>query len=245
MPIHDWTRGCDAAYHSFQLGWASELCGRLNGGVLPRPLYAITETAELRPEAMFCELPEPDGPVSLRNWDAGLPDAAEQPPRTRFQFSDASTQYACRIVTVRDDLHLPISAVVWVTRQDKLTPYRADGIARLAVSAVTRGIHLLIVDLFPPSKRDPQGVHKLIWDRIRDESFELPPGKPLTLAAYSAGTTITGYIEPVGVGDAMIDMPIFLTPDHYVPCPLEATYQASWDVFPKALKAPLEAPPSP
>jgi hypothetical protein len=81
--------------------------------------------------------------------------------------------------------------------------------------------------------------HQSIWDRIRDESFELPPVKPLTLAAYSAGTTITAYIEPVNVGDMLPDMPIFLSPDRYVLCPLEATYQSSWDVFPMALKGPL------
>ena len=67
--------------------------------------------------------------------------------------------------------------------------------------------------------------------------FVLPPDKPLTLAAYSAGTTITAYIEPVAVGDVLPDLPIFLTPERYVPCPLESTYQASWDVFPKAAKA--------
>ena len=55
----------------------------------------------------------------------------------------------------------------------------------------------------------------------------------------------SGAIEPVGVGDPLPDMPIFLTADRYVPCPLEATYQASWDVFPKALKAPLLEPPKP
>jgi hypothetical protein len=72
----------------------------------------------------------------------------------------------------------------------------------------------------------------------------LPKDKPLTLAAYSAGGTITAYVEPVGVGDGLPDMPIFLTADRYVPCPLEATYQASWAEFPVALRAPLEPPPA-
>ena len=48
-----------------------------------------------------------------------------------------------------------------------------------------------------------------------------------------------------GVGDALPDMPVFLTADRYVPCPLEATYQASWDVFPAPLREPLLAPPDP
>ncbi|MBA4067778.1 MAG: hypothetical protein C0501_29585 [Isosphaera sp.] len=243
MPIHDWTRASDAAFHHFQLGWAVELSRALNGGVLPSSHYAITETVDLRPAAGFLDLPEPDGPVSHRNRTDDLPDADEHPPRARFRATDDRRQYACRAVTVRDDLHQAVAAVLFVTRQDQETPYRRDALVGHAVGALSRGTHLLAVDLFPPPRRDPRGFHQLVWGRIRDEPFELPPDKPLTLAAYSAGTTITGYIEPVGVGDAMPDMPIFLTPDRYVPCPLEATYQASWDVFPKPLRGPLEAPP--
>jgi hypothetical protein len=51
-----------------------------------------------------------------------------------------------------------------------------------------------------------------------------------------------GYVEPVAVGDVLPDMPIFLTPERYVPCPLEATYQTTWSVFPAALKGELERP---
>ena len=83
-----------------------------------------------------------------------------------------------------------------------------------------------------------------VWDRIKDEDFALPPDKPLTLAAYSAGTAITAYVEPVGVGDALSDMPVFLTVERYVPCPLEETYQQAWAAFPAPLKPPLESPPA-
>src|SRR6266550_3985900 len=60
--------------------------------------------------------------------------------------------------------------------------------ARKAVEFLQAGVHLLIVDLFPPSRRDPQGIHKATWDRIHEEPFSPPPDKPLTLAAYAAGT---------------------------------------------------------
>ncbi len=43
---------------------------------------------------------------------------------------------------------------------------------------------MLVIDLFPPSKRDPQGIHKLIWDEFQEEDLELPADKRLTLAAY-------------------------------------------------------------
>ena len=74
----------------------------------------------------------------------------------------------------------------------------------------------------------------------RDEPFELPADKPLTLAAYTNGSATTAYVEPVAVGDVLPDMPIFLTPERYVPCPLEATYLTTWGVFPGALKGDLE-----
>jgi hypothetical protein len=116
--------------------------------------------------------------------------------------------------------------------------------ARKAVEFLHAGIHLLFVDLFPPNPRNPHGIHKLIWDRIRDEPFALPADKPLTVAAYAAGAEIVAYVEPVAVGDRLPDMSIFLTPDRYIPCPLELTYQQAWDLFPAPLKAPLENPPA-
>jgi hypothetical protein len=40
--------------------------------------------------------------------------------------------------------------------------------------------------------------------------------------------------------DALPDMPLFLKPGIYVPAPLEATYQSSWQVFPAPLKRLVE-----
>ena len=28
---------------------------------------------------------------------------------------------------------------------------------------------MLVIDLLPPTRRDPQGIHKAIWDEIDDE----------------------------------------------------------------------------
>jgi hypothetical protein len=49
-----------------------------------------------------------------------------------------------------------------------------------------QGVNVLIVDLFAPSKRDPQGIHKAIWDEICEEPFERPPDKQLTLVLNQA-----------------------------------------------------------
>ncbi len=104
---------------------------------------------------------------------------------------------------------------------------------------------MLVIDLFPPSKRDPQGIHKAIWDEFVEEDFTLPSDKPLTLVSYDAGPQRVAYVEPVAVGDVFPEMPLFLKPEFYVPVPLATTYQATWNVFPAALKGLLEGPVRP
>ena len=73
----------------------------------------------------------------------------------------------------------------------------------------------------------------------------LPPDKRLTVVAYAAGTELVAYVEPVAGGDPLPDMPIFLTAERYVQCPLEATYQTAWEQFPAPLRKPLESWPPP
>jgi hypothetical protein len=106
------------------------------------------------------------------------------------------------------------------------------------------GVHLLIVDLFPLSpERDPQGIHKAIWDEIEDVPFTLTPEQPLTLAAYVASDPVLALVEPVGVGEVLPVMPAYLSEDVYVPVPLEATYQATWASCPEDMRAVVEGRP--
>ena len=114
-----------------------------------------------------------------------------------------------------------------------------------AVAALAPGIHLLLVDLYPPGPRDPQGVHGIVWERLTEDAYTRPADKPLTLAAYVAGPVPTAYVEPVAVGDVLPEMPIFLVPNSYVQAPLEATYRQAWDAFPSALKGRLDPTPEP
>jgi hypothetical protein len=108
------------------------------------------------------------------------------------------------------------------------------------IEFISNGINLLVIDLFPPTPRDPQGIHKAIWDEMHEEPFELPPEKPLTLAAYEAGAVIRAYVEPIGVGDQMSSMPLYLEPGSYILAPLEETYQRTWDRCPLEMKEIVE-----
>jgi hypothetical protein len=116
------------------------------------------------------------------------------------------------------------------------------------VYILLQGVHLMVIDLFPPGKRDPDGIHKAIWDEFCEEGFRFRKAKPLTLASYCAGDEDrpdkSAFIETIGIGDTLPSMPIFLTPDHYVRAPLETSYESAWKAFPNQLKVLLD-PPSP
>jgi hypothetical protein len=107
---------------------------------------------------------------------------------------------------------------------------------------LNQGINLLIVDLFPPTARDPQGIHKAIWDEFTDEPFTMPEGKSLTVASYIGCDPPVAYVEPVAVGDALPSFPIFLSEFRYIPAPLEATYQETFRVLPALIKRELGEP---
>lgn len=171
----------------------------------------------------------------------GTPRLADAGPRRRG--CSLASDYAEQLVGVRRcDDHSVVAALRIVTRDAKRRPYRFASFVGWAVEVIRSGVSLLIVDLFPTEPGGAQDIARALWDEFVVEEFDRRPGKPLTLVTYSAGSENTAYIEPVAVGDVLPDMPLFLKPEVYVPAPLEATYQATWSVFPAALKGLLEPP---
>jgi hypothetical protein len=240
MPIHDWTRVRANRFHDFHQKWTIAICNALNAGRLPAGYFAMVEqqTGGPEPDVITLELRPADNPTP-----AGVA-VNDQPPSARFVTRTEAAAYARKAnrITIRHPDGEVVAVLEIVSPGNKNSRHALRTFARKAVAFLQAGIHLLIVDLFPPSRRDPQGIHKVIWDRLLEEPFTLPPDKPLTLAAYAVGTETIAYVEPIAVGDPLPDMPIFLTADRYVPCPLEATYQTAWEQYPAPLRGPLETP---
>jgi hypothetical protein len=105
---------------------------------------------------------------------------------------------------------------------------------------LNHGVNLLIVDLFPPTPRDPQGIHKAIWDEIEVVPFDFDATKPLTLAAYVAGSVPEAFVESAAIGDCLPEMPAYLDEEHYVFVPLEATYAETWAKCPLIMRKAVE-----
>jgi len=114
-----------------------------------------------------------------------------------------------------------------------------------ALEFLESGIHLLIIDLFPPGPSDPQGIHAAIWSEIDQSDFRLPPDQSLTLASYSSGLLKRAFIEPISVGAELPDMPLFLEPDRYILTPLELTCADAFAAVPKRWRDELEPSSTP
>jgi hypothetical protein len=211
MPMHDWTRVDAGIYHDFHHEWISETKRALNRGLLPPDYYALAEQVA----AGF-------GPDVLTLQDQTIAPASNG--------GGIATKSMVAVRHVSGDHIVAMIEIVSPGNKNNANAFRA--FVQKACELMEQRIHLLLLDPFPPGRRDSNGIHSAIWEQFTDEPFQLPPEKPLTMVAYEAALSTRAYIETIAVGDALPDMPLFLAPGLYVTVPLEATYQAAWDTVP-------------
>jgi Protein of unknown function (DUF4058) len=90
------------------------------------------------------------------------------PPRTRYVQRAEADAYARKAnrVTVRHKQGRVVAVLEIVSPGNKSGRTALHNFVEKMTDLLDQGIHLLIVDLFPPSNRDPQGIHKS--DRPKD-----------------------------------------------------------------------------
>lgn len=247
MPVHDWTQVSAGTFHAFHNAWITHLQESLNDGILPPTYYALGEqvAGDIGPDVLTLQTtgasdaggdtPPPDGAVAL----------AEAPPRVSI-IAEATGEAAFylakrRTLVIRhasDDRVVAIAEII--SPGNKHSQATMDALLDKIMSAFSQGVHLLVIDLFPPTRFDPGGIHGLIWEYLEAEAYTLPEGRPLTLAAYRSALPPTAFVEPVAVGMELPDMPLFLTSGHYVNVPLEATYSSAWHGMPQRWRKVIE-----
>jgi hypothetical protein len=244
MPIHDWKRVNSGLFHHFHQRWIGSICDALNGGVLPQGYFALAEQSAggSAPDVLMLER---HGESSDLGPASGVA-VAERPPKTQFvQTLELDSELYARKAD-RVAIHHSLGDVVALI--EIVSPGNKSSVAALrsfidkAVRFLQEEVHLVIVDLYPPSRRDPKGIHGAILEQMSEQQFALPAEKPLTLVSYCAGVPLTAYVEPCAVGATLVDMPIFVDRDRYVPVPLEATYMQTWRLCPAPFRAAVEVP---
>lgn len=255
MPIHDWSRLDPGIFHHFHQRWIGAITDVLNQGLLPEDYYALAEQQGAGFEPDVLTLKESESSAVSEGMNGG-----EFPPTSGTEAGRGGLAIAEPCVRVRAETDLEfyrrkqnvtavrhvsgdrlIAVVEVVSRGNKSGRKALDDFVRKAAEFLSHGIHLLILDLQPPTARDPNGIHGAIWDEVSGESYDRPVDKPLTLAAYDAGGRIRAYVEPVAVGDLLIDMPLFLQPGGHVAVPLEETYRVAFESVPRRWRRLLES----
>jgi hypothetical protein len=249
MPIHNWTRVDDGIFHAFHVAWLGELQKTLNAGVLPADYYALAEqvAGSVGPDVLTLQ----GNGIAAK--DAGVPDSGSSggtltlvrtAPQTRFTATLSIPDYVSRrrslvIHHVSGDRIVAFLEVV--SPGNKASQHAFHTFIEKAAGVLSHGRHLLVVDLHPPTPRDPQGIHAALAAEMGGPPFTPPAGLPLTVASYEAAMPVgNAYVDTLAVGDALPDAPLFLEPGGYVRVPLEATYLEAYRGMPQRWRRILE-----
>lgn len=238
MPIHDWARVPAGLFHHFHQDWTIELARELNRGRLPKGVAALVEQRLGPREGDVLAIEHRSVPQQAE--DGGV--ATLPPPAARIVHRTESGAFSDQAnrVFIKHHLGRIIAVIEVVSPGNKDCRASLREFVEKSVDFVRRGIHVLVVDLFPPTARDPFGIHKTIWDEFVDEPFDFPEGKDRLVASYKAGTERVAYVEPRAVGDALPDMALFLSSEFHVLVPLGATYATAWEASPLELQTVVE-----
>jgi hypothetical protein len=239
MPVHDWSLVEAGIFHAFHVQWVARLQETLNAGTLPSGYYALAEQHGGRIVADVLTLHS--GPRSPQSSREGGIAVSDSPPRVlRRKSSQTSLRRSVAIRHVTG--HHLVALIELVSPGNKDRPQQVTNFVTKAVAALRVGVHLLIIDLFPPGRHDPGGLSHAIADEVGDwEDSELvTEGTPLAAASFVADEIPELYAEAFGVGMELPEMPLFLDSDRYVNLPLQPSYTASFLAMPGLYRAQLE-----
>jgi hypothetical protein len=221
------------------------ITNRLNAGLLPAGYFAMAEQIIGGPETDVVALRTGERSTPPLRTGGGIAVAPAR-PRTKFvlPMPSETQRYARKAnrIAIHHNLGKVVAVIELVSPGNKDRPHSFQTFVTKAIELLEQQIHLLILDPFPPGPHDPQGIPKAICDAFTDTPFTLSEDKPLTMAAFQAEPVPTAYIEPLGVGDSLPEMPLFLEGDWYISVPLEETYLATWNVLPAELRQVVNPP---
>ena len=239
MAVHDWTRVAAGIYHAFHTLWITHLMEALNGGRLPQGFYALIEQVAASGKLLPQE--SANGGVAVAEAQPQVrlivrPDPKRKPrrpvPRGRH------------LVVRHVSGHQVVALIEIVSPANKDRRGHVRELAEKVVRSLESGVHVLLLDLLPPGPHDPQGMHGAVWAYYDRASYTPPEDGPLTLASYAwDGDEPRAYVEPLAVGQTLIDMPLFLSAERYINVPLEPTYQEAYHGLPEYWRQVIEKIP--
>jgi hypothetical protein len=165
--------------------------------------------------------------------DNGAIAVADAPPEVDLTQEAEFFLKRQKYIVIHHAMGEVVALIELISPENKRTVKSVDRFCTKVVSAIDQGLHVLVLDILPPRKHDPQGIHNLIWDHFAGTPYELPVGRTLTLVSYEASTPTHAYVQPLAVGAPLPKMPVFIKEETYVRVPLASTYDEAWQGTPR------------
>jgi hypothetical protein len=244
MPVHDWKKVPAGIFHDFHNAWIFCIKQALNHGLLPEGYYSLSElyAGPFSPDVLTLHISEPEDaepPARRGNGRTALLAKPRRKPvaSTEMEFYRSKQ----KMLTVRSVVDDEIVAVIEIVSPgNKNHQGRFKEFVEKSAWFLDMRIHLGVIDLFPPSSRDPQGIHAAIWKAISDEKYTLPSArKSRTMVSYECGLLVQAYVDHFGIGEKLPDMSLFLEYGGCVEVPLEETYRRAFEEVPKKWREKL------
>lgn len=231
MPLHDWARVDAGIFHDFHNVWNGELRTFLNNGGLPGEFYAMTEqhAGQFVADVLTLHASAADEELSLPDDGGGLL-LAEAPPKVRHKLTaDESYAQLRKTLAIRHvSGHRLVALIEIVSPANKDRAANVEQFVSKAVEALDAGVHVMVIDVFAPGRHDPRGMPGAVWSRYGQAVHEVPADEPSSFATFVANPRVEAYLDYAPLGGSIPEMPLFLTHDRYVPCPLEAAYESAY-----------------
>jgi hypothetical protein len=152
--------------------------------------------------------------------------------------------HRARQIVIRDEWQgdRVVAVIELVSRGNKTSQARADASLRKSVGFLEKKVHVVMIDLHPPTPIVPHGFHAKICEEFGQEAPSLPGDRKLSVVSYQALETgvLRAHCVPLKVGDTLPAMPVFLGPHEFVRLPLEETYNGSFRNVPWKFREILE-----
>lgn len=237
MPLHDWTRSTDAAFHSFHLGWLWNLARTLNTSVLPAGYEARTEEYVGPYEADIVALEVGAGSSEAVRGSGGTLVPTLTIDRPRFL---VHREHRLALYSARDERRVAVVEVI--SRGNKNSQVRVEWFGRKLLEYIENGLNLTILDVLPPTRLVPDGFASglarslgtavgLPQTALQATSFECDAEPP----------RVRVYAAELRVAQALPDVPLFLDQEVHVAGPLESTYVETVSGLPVSDRARLGA----
>ena len=237
--IHDWTQVDDGIFHAMHVNWTVDLARLLNHGALPEGYYALPEQVarDITPDVLTLHAVDSSAQPHAETQTVAT---AERPQTSAVLTLDAPDySNLARRISIRhtsgDDV---VALIELVSSSNKASIESLGMFVSKTCNALRMGIHVMLVDLHPPTRRDPDGIHAVIWESLGGETSDSGVRAGRLAASYESVPQtdqfpkVNAYLEPLHVGGVIPDIPLFLDGGNFVSTPLQAAYDSAFEALP-------------